>query len=161
MYVEPYAYLFARLVLKEFEVEIYFDLLSICYKFKLLGFIHLVNDYPVGNSRYLNLTDRAIVRNFSYIYFMVSFWFLDCDNYFLVRNFLNVLSQSCFLTLSRKHNKSKSWAVSVFTSNILIMKGLFNAFSGLSSFGFRNAKSHKFFPNKNLFLVDESFFLFF
>lgn len=148
------------MVLKEFEINFNFDLLYICYKFKLLGFVHSVNGRPISNAKYLTLVDKIIITNFSYIYFMINFWYLDCNNYLLLKSFLYILRESCILTLCRKHNKSKSWAVSVFTSNILVMKGLFTIISGLSPFDFQKKKVFTLFSSKNLFLVDEFFFLF-
>lgn len=149
------------MVLKEFQIKIDFNLLFISYKFKLSGFVHSINHRPISNTKYLTLVDKIIITNFSYIYFMINFWYLDCNNYLLLKSFLYILRESCILTLCRKHNKSKSWAVSVFTSNILVMRGLFTIFSGFSPFDFQHNKIRTLFSSKNLFLVDEFFFLFF
>ena len=147
------------MVLVGFDVSV--ELLFITYKFKILGFMHLSKDRPIGNIRYLSLSDLNIIRNFSYIYFMIMFWFLDCNNYKKLRSFLSLLRQSCILTLARKHNKSKSWASAIFTSNFLITKGIFTNSPGLFSFDFCYHHDHNFFSANNFFFIDESFFLFF
>lgn len=126
------------------------NLSFIYYKFKLLGFIHFKAIRAIGSVHYLNLADSEIVYNFSYIYMILRFWFLGCYNYEKLLILLKLLKESCILTLCRKHNKSKSWVKSIYTSNILVSKTLYDSFPYFMS---SNLNFTKY-----IFFIDESFF---
>jgi hypothetical protein len=124
-------------------------------KFKVLGFIHPNKNRPVGNVKYLNLTDVVIISNFSYLYFIILIWFLDANNFSALRSFVKILKQSCILTLSRKHNKSKFWVNSIYTNNILVLKNLFTSYNSFPSINFLLG----YLDSYQILLVDEAFFL--
>lgn len=124
-------------------------------KFKLLGFVHPIKSRPIGNVKYLNLNDVIIIWNFSYLYFIIIFWFLDTNNFSSLAGFVKLLKQSCVLTLCRKHNKSKLWVNSVYTNNILVLKNLFSSYNYFPSPNFLLGC----LDNSYVLLVDEAFFI--
>jgi hypothetical protein len=124
-------------------------------KFKILGFIHWNNSRPIGNSKYLNLADMVIIQNFAYLYIIILVWFLRSNNFENLKNFLRILRESCILTLCRKHNKSKVWVNSVYTTKILLIRNLFNSNTYFFYFHSINLSA----LSRYLILIDESFFL--
>lgn len=129
------------------------------YKFKLLGFIHLTKSRPVGNLNYLNLTDKQILSNFSYLYLIIIFWFSKSRNFKQLINFLKFLKESCILTFCRKHNKSRFWVNSVYTSNLVISKNLYHSYSFFPSHIFLNTEQFGFFCQQSFLFIDEAFFI--
>lgn len=129
----------------------------IYYKLKVLGFIHQRINRPIGNARYLFLPDDVIIRHFSYLYIMIGLWFLEASDLKGLSTIFRILKQSCLFTLCRKHNKSSRWVRSVYTTNILVVKNLFNSYNyfPLASeyvLSFR-------LKNDSFLFIDESFFL--
>jgi hypothetical protein len=85
---------------------------------------------------------------------MIAIWFIEASNFRMVIIILNLLKQSCLLTLCRKHNKSKQWVNSVYTANMLVIKSLFGSYN---YFPF-NYISFRAFGTRYFLLIDESFF---
>lgn len=63
------------------------------------------------------LEDTDIIKSFGYISYIFLTWFRCSKNFLKVKIFVNVIRESCFLTLARKHNKTKAWAYKVYTSD--------------------------------------------
>jgi len=82
---------------------------------------------------------------------------LFIDNFGKVKVLVNYIRESCFLTLCRKHNKSKTWALSVYTPNLIISR---SSFSTKSFFPTRKnvLKMRKKFIIDPKFSFDEEFF---
>lgn len=115
-------------------------------KFSGLGFIDLKKKRPIGNIKFLNYEDKEIIKYFgSYSYSLIN-WFHCSDNFSKVKFLVEVIRQSCFLTLCRKHNKRKTWVYSVYTPNLLINPTIF--------------ENKSFFPTKKLVITLQKFFLF-
>lgn len=117
-------------------------------KLRVLGFIHLYKLRPIGNVNYISFDDWFIIRSFGFLAYCFLSWFRFCDNFSKLRYLVDIIKQSCFLTLSRKHNKSKSWSYNVYTSDLLVFNNLFfnNSFFPSKDF---------FFSNKNIFSFSE------
>lgn len=128
-------------------------------KLRSWGFIHPYKNRPISNSKFLFMEDIFIVKNFSFFINKFFIWFRCCDNFLSLKFILNVLKQSCFLTICRKHNKSKAWAYSVFTPNLFLFRN-FSSFDHIFSkrhFSYKINK--KYLIEKNIFHYDEKFFL--
>lgn len=117
-----------------FRLKILMPVKYLVEKFRSLGFIHFLEVRPIGNIYYFSYSDFLIVRSFGYIAFSILFWFRIAQNFSSLKVFLEFLRNSCLLTLSRKHNKGRIWAFSVYTSNIIILK-LFDNSSCVRAFG--------------------------
>ena len=115
------------------------------FKFRILGFMHLKRLRPISNLKYILYEDVDIIRYFGYFSYCFLNWFRCVDNFSKVKFFIEFLRESCFLTLSRKHNKKKTWSYSIYTSNLLLSKNLYNKKS--------------FFPTKQLLLSIKKKFL--
>lgn len=127
---------------------------------KLLGFIHPLKNFPISNSKLLLLQDIDIIKYYGIIAYDILNWFKCCCNISKVKFIMDCLRHSCLLTLSRKHNKRKTWAYSIFTSELLILKGLFLNESYFPSKRFLAKVKRKFIFRKNSkFLLNESLFL--
>jgi hypothetical protein len=141
------------------RIKILSPLTYIYYKLKFLGYVHPLKNRPIGNSKYLSFSDDFIIRAFGYISYMFLFWFRLSDNFISIKLLVEFLRQSCILTICRKHNKSRSWVYSIYSSNLLVTRGLFNI---KSFFPTKTIISNidKDFPLINyFFFVDEKFFL--
>lgn len=87
-------------------------------RFRSLGFVHFSKFRPIGNVRYLHFSDLVIIKMFGYLAFSFLFWFKLSENFSSVKVFVELLRNSCLLTLCRKHNKHKDWVYAVYTSNV-------------------------------------------
>lgn len=105
-----------------FKIKLLIPIKYLLERFRSLGFVHFLKFCPIGNIRYLNYSDFLIVRSFGHFAFSILFWFRIANNFSSVKVLLEVLRNSCLLTLCRKHNKGKVWAFSVYTTNIIILK---------------------------------------
>lgn len=105
-------------------------------KLSLLGFIHPFKKRPVGNTKYIFLDDKSIIVTFGYFANVLLFWYRCCDNLRKIKIVIDILKQSCFLTLCRKHNKNKVWALRVYTSDLVFIRTSFykQSFFPLSSY---------------------------
>ncbi len=108
--------------LSNFEIYLSCDFLY--HRLRSLGFIHSLRNRPVSNPKYLLLSDTNIIRIFSYYAISILNWFSCVNNISDTKYVVELLRQSCFLTLCRKHNKRKAWALDVFTSDLLIVESL-------------------------------------
>lgn len=70
-----------------------------------------------------------------------------------------MLRESCFLTICRKHNKSKSWAYDVYTADLNIFGNLFITKSYFPTRKRVLFMKKKFFPLKFQLFFDDKFFL--
>ena len=111
------------------EIQLLAPINYIYYKLRNFGFVHQKKTRPISNSKFLFLTDMSIIRYFGFLAYSFIFWYRYSDNFLRIKYVVEFLRQSCFLTLCRKHNKSKYWAYKVFTSDLVLIKGLFNTYS--------------------------------
>ncbi len=144
-------------VLQRFELYISREFL---YQYlRRLGFLHKLKNRPVSNPKYLFFSDGEIIRIFSY--FATSFigWFICVYNISDIKYIIELLRQSCLLTLCRKHNKRKLWALEIYTSDLLISDGLHTTFFSFprKSFVLNLKRKFLFFHSENFF--NEKFFL--
>lgn len=94
-------------------------------KLSFLGFIHPFRKRPIGNTKYIFLDDKSIIITFGYFANVLLFWYRCCDNLRKVKVVIDILKQSCFLTLCRKHNKNKVWALRVYTADLVFIRTSF------------------------------------
>lgn len=128
-------------------------------KLRELGFMHKNKNRPISNSKYLFLEDFQIIQTYGYIAYIFLNWFRCTSNITKLKNIINLIRQSCFLTLCRKHNKNKTWAYNMYTSDLLII-GNFSLLKSFfpTKFYLMNLKRKFFFSQSDAFL-DEQFFL--
>lgn len=134
----PFVYLFSRL--------------------RSLGFLHFEKYRPIGNSKFFQLSDKVLIKAFGFLAYNFIFWYRFAYNFSKIKIIISFLRQSCLLTLCRKHNKSKFWAYKVYTTNLIVSRGLFNSRSFFPSLKFTSIRS-SFFLKEGLFLFNERFFL--
>lgn len=139
--------------------QIYIPKKFILRKLRSWGFIHPYKNRPTSNSKFLSLDDFHIITKFSYVVNNFLLWFRCCDDFASIKFIIEIIKQSCFLTLSRKHNKSKSWAYSVFTPNLLLIKSFSSFAYGFPNAQFKYNLKKRSFGEKNFFFCDEKFFL--
>lgn len=133
-----------------------FDFLFL--KLRSLGFIHPYKNRPIGNAKFLFFEDSFIIKSFGYFAYSMLHWYRFCKNLNNLRSIVELIRESCFLTLCRKHNKSKSWAYITYTSDLVILRGLFDtkSFFPTRKFMLKLNKKKAFYVN---FHIDEKFFL--
>lgn len=123
------------------------------------GFIHPYKNRPISNSRMLFLDDSLIINKFNSLLNKFLTWFRCCDDFLSVKFFIEILRQSCFLTICRKHNKSKVWAYSVFTPTLFSNRSFFESNRSFFSTVLTHKFKKKCFFSKTFFLFDEKLFL--
>ena len=128
-------------------------------KLRVWGFIHPYKDRPVSNSKFLMMEDIQIISKFGFVSNKIISWFRCCDNFLSIKFFVEIIRQSCFLTLSRKHNKNKNWAYSVYTPNLLFPKKLYFIKLIFPNRRFVYKLSKKFLIKNSIFFFNEKFFL--
>jgi len=139
--------------------EIFFPSLLALEKLRNMGFFDLKKSNPISNSRLLLLEDLNIIRYYgSFAYDFIT-WFRCCYNFSKVKILVEFLRKSCLLTLSRKHNKRKSWSHFVYTSDLVLLKGLFFYESFFPSKSILLKMERKFFNLKEYFIFNEAFFI--
>lgn len=127
-------------------------------RMRFLGFVHPYKNRPIGNPKFLFLEDSLIIKSFGYIAYSILHWYRFSDNLQKVKFFVELLRESCFLTLCRKHNKSKSWVYNVYTPDLIISQGLFDTKSFFPTRKIMlDYKKKRFFSDN--FRFDEKFFL--
>lgn len=141
------------------EISLLFPINYIFSRFREMGFLHPFTYRPVSNLKLLFLSDKSIIKFYGYFAYSLLLWYNISENFFQVKVLVEFLRQSCFLTLCRKHNKNKNWAFNIYTSNLLLLRGLFtfNSFFPSKKYLFR-LKRGDFFSRKTFFLFDEEFF---
>nr|YP_009145368.1 maturase [Cryptoglena skujai]AKL38993.1 maturase [Cryptoglena skujai] len=144
-----------------YNVKIFAPFLFLLRKFRILGFIHPFKNNPIGNSKYFIFEDNFIIKEFNYLLLCFLTWYRCSDNFSKVKLFAEYLRESCLLTLCRKHNKSKVWVYSVYTSDFILFRNFsFNKISFPSKLNIINLQKKYLFSysvhhfNEQLFLVD-------
>nr|P31916.3 RecName: Full=Maturase-like protein 2 [Euglena gracilis]CAC69146.1 maturase [Euglena gracilis] len=128
-------------------------------KLRLLGFIHPFKFRPIGNVRLLLFEDKFILRNFGFFVYSVLNWFSICENFSHLRFFVELIRESCFLTLCRKHNKMKLWSYSVYTFDLVFSKSVYRTISFFPTRKFIFNLKRKSFLVDVRFNLDETIFL--
>lgn len=104
-------------------VKIFAPFLFLIKKFRKLGFLHPLKYCPIGNSKYFIFEDYYIIQQFDFLLISLLTWYRCSDNFSKVKLFAEFFRESCLLTLARKHNKSKAWVYSVYTSDFILYRG--------------------------------------
>ena len=129
-------------------------------KLRLLGFIHPFKKRPIGNVKYILFSDIYIIKSFGLLANSFILWFKLCSNFSKVKFIVELLRQSCFLTLSRKHNKSKIWVYHIYTRDLILTRNLSTSMSYFPSRKFlEDIISNTSFFNDLYVFHDEYFFL--
>lgn len=108
---------------RQFEIKT--PVKGLFHKLRFRGFVHLYKRRPVANINYIFFEDWLIIRSFGYLAYSILNWFLISKNFFFVKFVVEFIRESCFLTLSRKHNKTKSWSYRIYTSDLIVFQNLF------------------------------------
>lgn len=116
------------------KINIFAPFKFLIKKFRVLGFIHPFKNNPIGNFKYFIFEDQFIIEEFNYLITCFLTWYRCSDNFSEVKLFSEYIRESCLLTLSRKHNKSKAWVYSVYTSDFILYRNI--------------SLKRKFFPSK-------------
>lgn len=116
------------------------------FKLSELGFIDLKKRRPISNIKFLIYEDLEIIKLFGAFSYSLINWFRCCDNFSKVKFLVEIIRQSCFLTLCRKHNKRKTWAYSVYTPNLIVHSTIY--------------ENKSFFPTKKILFSLKKFFLY-
>lgn len=122
-------------------------------KLSHLGFIHPFKKRPVGNTKYILLDDKSIIVNFGYFANVLLFWYRCCDNIKKIKIVIDILKQSCFLTLCRKHNKNKVWAMRIYTSDLVFFRNSFYKQSFFPSNSYIKTINKKFLLIKSFYSI--------
>lgn len=93
-----------------------FSRFNILYVFKFFGFINSINFYPISNVKYIFIEDIVLINFFNSFSNFLLRWFFYCSNYSQLFIFVKLLEKACFLTISRKHKKTKNWSFSIFSN---------------------------------------------
>ena len=123
--------------------------------------MHPQKNRSVGNSKFLLFHDNFIIKSFGYFAYIFLNWFRCAYNFSKLKNIIDIIRQSCFLTLCRKHNKNKNWAYNIYTSDLILLQ----TFSSNKSFfpskmNLFRMKRKFFFLQKDIFFDDEFFLIF-
>lgn len=128
-------------------------------KLRILGYIHPIKNRPISNSKYLVLEDSFIVKRFGSIAFNFLHWFRCVSNILELKKVIELIRQSCFLTLCRKHNKHKTWAFDIYTNDLLIIENLCFVNPSFPRKSFLAKIKRNFFIYQSQLIFDEKFFL--
>lgn len=104
---------------------LYFPLNLIFRKLNLMGFFHTRKNKVIGNVKFIFFEDFSLIEIYSSLMFVYYYWYYYCKNKLALKKLIYLLRKSCFLTLSRKHNKHKFWSYKIFTFSILTKKKCF------------------------------------
>lgn len=140
------------------NIVILFPVNYIYSRFRDLGFFHPLKFRPVSNSKLIFLKDILIIKIYGYLAYSILFWYNISDNFFKVKVFIDFLRQSCLLTLCRKHNKNKNWSFNIYTSNVILLRGLFISNSFFPSKKYLVKLRKNTLNESSFFLFDEKFF---
>jgi hypothetical protein len=144
---------------KSFFIDFFLSSKFSLVKLNSLGIINSLTKRVTSVSNLVVFEDFYILRFFGYLAHSFLIWFRCCKDFSKVKNLINVIRQSCYLTLSRKHNKTKSWAYKVYTFDLIITLSLFTNESYFPTKKFLlKIKRHFFFLRYEIFF-DEVFFL--
>lgn len=142
---------------KSFFFHVPFNFLT--KKLRLLGFLHSFKNRSVGNLSLVYFSDYFIIKISSYIVYAILSWFSLCKDFNRLRFFVELIRESCLLTLCRKHNKTRSWIYNIYTFDLILFKNLYltNFFFPTKKF-VRNFSDKKYFLQNNLALEEGLFF---
>lgn len=143
---------------KDNNIQLLFPTNYLYLRLKDLGFFHPSKYRPISNVKLIFLPDKSIIDVYSSFVNSIILWYNISDNLYQVKTFVEFLRESCFLTLCRKHNKTKSWAFNIYTSNLLLFRGLFYPGSIFPSRKYLLNLRKNYFTCKNFFFFDENFF---
>nr|CAA10850.1 maturase-like protein [Euglenaria anabaena] len=130
-------------------------------KLSELNYINLQTLKPISNSKYLFFDDAIILDYCSYHAILLLSLFRCSENFSKVKIMVEYIRQSCLLTLCRKHNKSKDWVYSVYTSDLLSYQNLFFYGNTFPTFKKIHVMKKKFLKTNDFeFLLNEKFLLF-
>lgn len=141
------------------KVKLLVPLFYLYSKFRYLGFFHFSKFRPIGNSKFLFLSDYSIIREFSSLSYKLLIWYRFSYNFSKLKLLVEYLRQSCILTLCRKHNKSKRWANRVYSFNLFLYRNLFTFDSFFPSSLDMVLLKRDFFLENYTFFLSEIFFL--
>lgn len=140
-------------------IEIFLSSKFSLAKMSCLGLINPSIKCVIAISNLLIYEDFYIIRFFGQLAKTFLIWFSCCKDFSRVKNLVNLIRESCYLTLSRKHNKTKRWAYRVYTLDLIITLNLFKYKSFFPTKKFLlKVKRHFFFFRYDVFF-DEIFFL--
>jgi hypothetical protein len=139
--------------------ELFFPIELIKVRLRSFGFIHKFKNRPISNSKYLYLDDSEIIKIFGNIATSFLFWFSCVNNTSHIKHVVELLRQSCFLTLCRKHNKRKKWALDVYTPDLIINEKLFNYYLIFPKRSIILAFKRKFYMYHSQVYFNEIFFM--
>ena len=114
--------------------------------------LNLKKKRPISNLKFLAYEDEEIISFFGSFSYSLLNWFRCADNFSKVKFLVELIRQSCFLTICRKHNKRKTWVYSIYTTNLVLNHKLQ---SNVSFFPTKKS----LFNMKKSFLNDEINFL--
>lgn len=111
----------------------------------------------MSNLSLIFFSDNFVIKSSSYIVYSLLCWFSFCNDFFKLKFFVELIRESCLLTLCRKHNKTRSWIYNSYTYELIIFKNLY-----YGKVFFPDAKFVSKLYNKKYFLLenfelDESF----
>lgn len=145
---------------KEQFLDIFAYMPGCLEKLRLEGFLHKFKYRSISNSSCLNFEDSYIIRIFGTISYSYLTWFRCCSNFYSVKILISFLRESCFLTLSRKHNKTKNWVYNLYSNDLIVLQDLSYTKSFFPSRILLSKMKKKFILSRKNFLFDEKFFLF-
>lgn len=120
-----------------YNIFIPFDFLL--KRLRLFGFIHPFKNRPIGNSKYLSRHDLSIIKAFGNFAFSLVYWYRFCKDFYKINYLVEIVRESCLLTLCRKHNKNRNWAYETYSSDLLLFQNLFT--------------NKSFFPDKKIIIA--------
>jgi hypothetical protein len=115
----------SRLITKTSKLFLLVPVEYLVKKLIFLGFLHPFKKRAVGNTKYMLLDDQSIIITFGYFANVLIFWYRCCDDLKKIKAIISIIKQSCFLTLCRKHNKNKNWALRIYTSDLIFIRNSF------------------------------------
>lgn len=142
-----------------YSFEVFASISGCLDALRVWGCIHELKFRPKSNSKYLCFDDIIIIKSFGYFAYALLFWFRCCSNFYSIKVLVYLIRESCFLTLCRKHNKTKSWVYNLYSNDLVNLELV--AFSGSyfpSLTVFRKLK-RKFYFSRDFVFFDEKIFL--
>lgn len=109
----------------ELRYDVFIPFEYLLKRLRLSGFLHPFKNRPIGNSNYIFLQDFYIIKVYGELAFSLLFWYRFCRNFSKIIYLIEIIRESCFLTLCRKHNKSKNWAYETYGLNLILFQNLF------------------------------------
>jgi hypothetical protein len=138
-------------------LDIKIPLSKLYQKLDFLGFLNFLTRSSCPNMSYIFLEDFLIIYFFQFFSYSIFSWYrispvLEFEK---LSSLFLIIQESCFLTLSRKHKKSRNWSHEVYNFNFLF----FEKSDSLLLFNKSFYKSLNKNINNLLLIFDESFFL--